>query len=38
MHMTIHYNRGELEERVHLQSGWLFILLVVFVFTSEFHG
>ena len=31
MQMTIHYNRGELEECVHLQSGGLFILLVVFV-------
>jgi O-antigen/teichoic acid export membrane protein len=31
MQMTIHYNRGEVEECVHLQSGGLFILLVVFV-------
>ncbi len=31
MQMTIHYNRGELEECVHLQSGGLFILLLVFV-------
>jgi O-antigen/teichoic acid export membrane protein len=31
MQMTIHYNRGELEECVHLQSGGLFILLVVFL-------
>jgi O-antigen/teichoic acid export membrane protein len=31
MQMTIHYNRGELDECVHLQSGGLFILLVVFV-------
>jgi O-antigen/teichoic acid export membrane protein len=31
MQMTIHYNRGEMEECVHLQSGGLFILLVVFV-------
>jgi O-antigen/teichoic acid export membrane protein len=30
MQMTIHYNRGEVEECVHLQSGGLFILLVVF--------
>jgi O-antigen/teichoic acid export membrane protein len=31
MQMTIHYNRGEVEECVHLQSGGLFILLMVFV-------
>jgi O-antigen/teichoic acid export membrane protein len=31
MQMTIHYNRGELDECVHLQSGGLFILLMVFV-------
>jgi O-antigen/teichoic acid export membrane protein len=31
MQMTIHYNRGELEECVQLQSGGLFILLVVLV-------
>lgn len=31
MQMTIHYSRGEVEECVHLQSGGLFILLVVFV-------
>jgi O-antigen/teichoic acid export membrane protein len=31
MQMTIHYNRGELEECVYLQSGGLFILLVVFL-------
>jgi len=31
MQMTIHYNRGEVEECVHLQSGGLFILLVVFL-------
>jgi O-antigen/teichoic acid export membrane protein len=31
MQMTIHYNRGELEECVQLQSGGLFILLVVFL-------
>lgn len=31
MQMTIHYNRGEVEECVYLQSGGLFILLVVFV-------
>jgi O-antigen/teichoic acid export membrane protein len=31
MQMTIHYNRGEVEECVHLQSGGLFILLVLFV-------
>ena len=30
MQMTIHYNRGEVEECVNLQSGGLFILLVVF--------
>jgi O-antigen/teichoic acid export membrane protein len=30
MQMTIHYNRGEVEECVHLQSGGLFIVLVVF--------
>ena len=31
MQMTIHYNRGEVDECVHLQSGGLFILLVIFV-------
>ncbi len=31
MQMTIHYNRGEVDECVHLQSGGLFILLIVFV-------
>jgi O-antigen/teichoic acid export membrane protein len=31
MQMTIHYNRGEVEKCVHLQSGGLFILLVVFL-------
>src|SRR6185437_16282427 len=31
MQMTIHYNRGEVEECVHLQSGGLFILLMLFV-------
>jgi O-antigen/teichoic acid export membrane protein len=31
MQMTIHYNRGEVEECLHLQSGGLFILLVVFL-------
>ena len=31
MQMTIHYNRGEVEECVQLQSGGVFILLVVFV-------
>src|ERR1700749_4438221 len=30
MQMTIHYNRGEVDECLHLQSGGLFILLVVF--------
>lgn len=34
MQMTIHYNRGELEECLHLQSGGLFILLMVFVSLS----
>jgi O-antigen/teichoic acid export membrane protein len=29
MQMTIHYNRGELDECVQLQSGGLFILLIV---------
>ncbi len=29
MQMTIHYNRGEVDECVHLQSGGLFILLVI---------
>ena len=31
MQMTIHYNRGEVDECVHLQSGGLFILLIVFL-------
>jgi O-antigen/teichoic acid export membrane protein len=31
MQMTIHYNRGEVDECVRLQSGGLFILLVIFV-------
>src|ERR1700720_1693666 len=31
MQMTIHYNRGEVDECVHLQSGGLFILLMIFV-------
>ncbi|HEY3990247.1 MAG TPA: hypothetical protein VGM02_13175 [Acidobacteriaceae bacterium] len=31
MQMTIHYNRGEMDECVHLQSGGLFILLIVFL-------
>jgi O-antigen/teichoic acid export membrane protein len=34
MQMTIHYNRGEVDECVHLQSGGLFILLVVFASTA----
>ena len=31
MQMTIHYNRGELEECMNVQSGGLFILIVVFL-------
>jgi O-antigen/teichoic acid export membrane protein len=34
MQMTIHYNRGEVDECVHLQSGGLFILLIVFLSLS----
>jgi O-antigen/teichoic acid export membrane protein len=36
MQMTIHYNRGEVDECIHLQSGGLFILLIVFVALAVF--
>src|ERR1700748_232061 len=36
MQMTIHYNRGEVDECVYLQSGGLFILLIVFMVLAVF--